>query len=362
MRWFIAIAALGVGSACGRLGFGDGDDGAPADAAAGSPDARTPRLATPIGGLSPIATAVAGYDLAGTATPTGFTLTRVLLTGSDVYGVNLDDTMVPDSDWRVIKSGGNFIRTTVAWTGSMMTTTTANDPYTWVKRFLPDLTSDTITDEAAGLGGKTSLTKAGIGRWYWALVDGSRLHVVEIATDGSPTGPTRDLTNPATGTPIAASISGNDQLLFAVWSVFANECLWATITPDPTMGQQSGVVTAACNAPRVTASTGGGAHAVFDDGTGIWHLELSETGAATPHRLHDGTAPRIVSAGGVEYLAFTVGGGLGLVSGPDPSALGEVPIIGLPQVIDAYELVPKGTKVYLFVLGGQQTFWADVTY
>src|SRR5262249_12680918 len=152
----LCVAVALVLSACGRFGFDRvATDGAPVahDDAPVDPmtDARTLRAMTLVR-LPPLPSGT--LDLGVTATPTGFTLTFTTASGSDMYGVNLAPSMMPEANWRPTSQSNVYIGTTLTWTGSLMTTMTTNNNQTYIKRYTSDLSSYTQMDQQNGLGPK----------------------------------------------------------------------------------------------------------------------------------------------------------------------------------------------------------------
>lgn len=337
-------------SACGRLGFAG--DVEPLDAA---PDAEPVRSVSAITGVSPIPDDI---DLAVLASPSGFTAVWAPRVGGMMWGFNLDASMVPDADYRVTSSRTDYVQTTLTWTGTRMTTMTTNGPVTFIKEYVPNLSSYLHPDTRTGIATKPAYATVG-GRWFNAVIDQSVLHVREMAANGTGIGLVLDVAGGATGPTYSGSFAaGGDGNLYAVWSHVAGVCAWAQITPTP-LAATAAAVPGTCVSPQVV-TTSTGAVAVFDADGQIATLELS-SGTAV-EILGPGKSPRVARApDGTYRVAWRGPDGLavGRASTFATDSLVVMPLEGVtaPLQVDAFELAERDGVPYLFAVDGARLVW-----
>ena len=373
MRGRVARGCLLVGlAACGRFGFGDapaadgavGDDGpaavdaAPVDGAPDTPlDGPTTRSVTMVTGLAMLP--AGRLDVGVTGTPAGFTLTYASVTGSDMFAVNLGGTMIPDSDW-CNTSTGNYVGTTMTWTGALMTTMTRSDTFTFIKRYVGDLSSYAQTDSQNGVGTKPTYAAAS-GRWFYAVVDDAVLHLREIATDGSPIGGVIDIADGGpSGTTRTGALAGEGSSLYALWSYAPGACNWVIADVGASISLSTGDVPTTCLAPRLAVEPGR-AVAVFDDGTSVQATTLTPgQGTASPVMIATGTSARIARApAGGFWFAWQTGSELRVALAVE-SQLTNQATVEVPAGLQGYELVVEGSHTYLFAAAGRQLWWAKL--
>jgi hypothetical protein len=267
--------------------------------------------------------------------------------------------MMPDRDYRVVSTNPDYIATTLTWTGARMTTMTASSPYTFVKRYVPDLTSYVQTDGMVGIGAEPAYVSSQ-GRWFYAILDGSLLHVREIASDGTPISALLDVpsTGPA-GAPLSASFAaGRDGFLYAMWSQSPGVCEWARIETSP-LAATHAPVTVDCAAPRL-ADLDDGALAIFESGGGLVAMELHATGAQSAEWIDAGTDVRLLRDGNY-WVAYRRDGQLALARYDDTGYFVRVPLVGASLLdIHGFELVNRDGTSYLFVAGGERLWWAQL--
>jgi len=346
VRWGLALVSL---AACGRIGFGS------------EPEVETREL-VPIQPLSPLQSG--DLHLAATATPTGFTVTWALPAMGNMFGTNLDPQMTPDKDWRVTSTRTDYVDTTLQWTGtSLMTTMTIAPPLTFIKRYVPDLSSYAETDTPAPLGvnSKPTYVTTG-GRWFYGVVDASVLHVKEISSDGAPINSVLDVPAAMTGTALAGSLAaGADGNLYAMWSQYAGACEWARITTSPLAIASHATVPVDCARPRLVPS-GAGALAVLESAGALVALTLDGDTLSAPAMMSTAGAEIRMSpnpAGGF-WCAWQDGGELALARYAPPAAPVQLELLGLPGPVAAVEVVQRLDASYLFVAAGQQLWWTQL--
>lgn len=348
------VTVLSWLAGCGRIGFGaNGDPGAP-----DAPDASDPpRTGVQVTGLGPLP--LEALDLAVAPTPTGFALTWVVVGGSDMFGVRLSSTLVPDADFRVTSSN-TYSGTSLCHTGTSLMTTMTTSSVTYIKRYVDDLSSYSQMAAPNGISAKPTYATVS-DRWFYGVVDTTALHVHEIANTGELVGTPIEIAS-ATGTaPLSGTMAGSDSTVFALFSNEANVCRWASVEL-PSLAQSSGPLDVTCARPRLVG--GSRVVGVFDDGASLYQIELASTAAGTPELLVAGTDARTAADATTGlWVAYTEAGKLAVVRVLEDQVI-DVPIVGVPANVAGYELVratDADSLLYLVVIADGGLYFVQLT-
>jgi hypothetical protein len=343
-----AIALLLVG-ACGRIGFSE--SGAPTDA--GPEPIRT---AIRVEGLSPFP--AGAVDLGVSQTPTGFTIVFAERAGSSMFGVNLDPSFQPDADWRLTEPSFTYVGTTLEHTGTALVTTMTRDVgQTFIKRYVPDLSSYVEFAGPNAMATRASFVKMGV-LWYYVLADDQNVLVQEM-DDGQTVGGQQ--TFPTPGALRSGTAAGGEANLWVVAERQLGTCT-VTILATPNLVPTTTTIQDSCRDPRA-ASDGRKALVVAGDGTSLSLFKIDNAQASLLAPAGPGAEGRIaldVDGDVGTWIAYRDAGTLGLrrLAGDAPI---DVPIAGMPlDTVTGYEFVRRADRTYLVAIAGRDLYFVPL--